>query len=119
VVTIDLQQDAQAVVARLQGAVREYAAKHQTPSTAKSHTPYHPEFAMSWYTAHAIMFVRFKEGRQEHYPVWENVLLIRAASEEEAFTRACERAKQDEGDSNDTFTGKAGRPSGSSRAFGN
>jgi hypothetical protein len=64
---------------------------------------------MSWYAAHLIMVVRYKRGGQERFPVWENIVLIEASSVEEAFAKAEERAKQDEGDSRGTFTW-AGEP---------
>ncbi len=58
---------------------------------------------MPWYAAHAIMYVRFKAGRQSTYPVWENVLLIDARDPVAARRKAERRAKQDEGDSGGTF----------------
>lgn len=64
---------------------------------------------MGWYAASAIMYVRFKDGGQEHFPVWENVLLIEASNDEEAEVKARERAAADEGDSGGTFTWE-GRP---------
>lgn len=64
---------------------------------------------MSWYTAHAIMYVKFKDNNQDEYPFWENIILIEAASDEEAAAKATARAKEDEGDSEDSFTWE-GRP---------
>lgn len=64
---------------------------------------------MSWYAAHAVMYVRFKDDQQESYPFWENILLIEANSDEEALAKATQRAKEDEGDSRGTFTW-LGRP---------
>ena len=64
---------------------------------------------MTWYAAHAIMYVKFKDSVQDKYPVWENIILIEAQSDEEAFRKAEERAKEDEGDSKETFTWQ-GRP---------
>ena len=58
---------------------------------------------MAWFAAHAIMYVRFKDGRQDHYPVWENVLLIEAPDINDAESMARDRARQDEGDSDGTF----------------
>ncbi len=66
---------------------------------------------MPWYAASAIMYVRFKDGQQDHYPVWENILLVEAASESLAQERATERARLDEGDSDGTFRWN-GRPAG-------
>jgi hypothetical protein len=59
---------------------------------------------MNWYAAHAVMYVKFRNGQQDKYPLWENILLIAAGSDEEAMTKATMRAKQDEGDSEGTFT---------------
>jgi hypothetical protein len=59
---------------------------------------------MPWYAASAIMLVKFKDGNQDSYPVWENVHLIQAASPEEAEEKATKRAKNDEGDHSGTFT---------------
>ena len=43
---------------------------------------------MTWYAAHVIMYVRFTEGLQDRYPVWENVFIVESANEETARTRA-------------------------------
>ncbi len=59
---------------------------------------------MAWYAAHAIMYVKFKGGIQDKYPFWENIILIEAGTDEEAFKKAEIRAKEDEGDSQGTFT---------------
>lgn len=58
---------------------------------------------MPWYSASAIMFVQFKDGKQDSYSVWENVHLLQASNREEAEERAIKRAKDDEGDSSGTF----------------
>ena len=58
---------------------------------------------MAWYAAHAIMYVRFKSGKQATYPVWENVLLVDARTPAAASRKAERRARQDEGDSGGTF----------------
>ena len=58
---------------------------------------------MPWFAAHAIMYVRFKDGRQDPYPVWENVLLIEAADFNGAESAARDLARQDEGDADGTF----------------
>ena len=64
---------------------------------------------MAWYAASAIMYVRFKDGPQADYPVWENVLLIEAESAEVAEERATTRARRDQGDSLGSFRWN-GRP---------
>lgn len=59
---------------------------------------------MSWFAAHAIMYVRFRDGVQTPTPVWENVLLIEAPDGRTAWRLAKERAKQDEGVDDGSFT---------------
>lgn len=58
---------------------------------------------MPWYAASVVMYTKFKDGVQDKYPIWENVLLIEAASPDEALERAAKRGKQDEGDSSGTY----------------
>ncbi len=65
---------------------------------------------MNWYAAHLILYVRFKEPPQEHFPVWENIVLIAAESADEAGAKAELRGHEDEGDSDGSFTW-GGRPS--------
>jgi hypothetical protein len=62
------------------------------------------EASMSWFAAHVVMVVRHKSGRQKRFPVWENIFLIQAASEEQAFAKAEARGRQDEGDDDGSFT---------------
>lgn len=62
-----------------------------------------------WYAAHIVMYVRRKSKTPGKIPVWENIVLIKADSEEAAFAKAQERGKQDEGDDDGTFTW-AGQP---------
>ena len=64
---------------------------------------------MSWYAAHAIMYVKFRDNNQNKYPFWENVYLIEAESDKEACNKTTARAKEEEEDSNGTFTWE-GRP---------
>jgi hypothetical protein len=59
---------------------------------------------MTWYAAHTIMYVKFADGNQEKYPIWENIILIEANSDEEALEKAETRAKEDESESEDDFT---------------
>ena len=59
---------------------------------------------MPWYAASVIMYVKFKDGIQNKYPIWENVILIRARSQKAALSLAKKRAKRDEGDSDGSFT---------------
>jgi hypothetical protein len=58
---------------------------------------------MPWFAASAIMFVEFKDGTQDYYPVWENVLLIEAEDGAAALRSAERRAREDEGDSSGSF----------------
>lgn len=58
---------------------------------------------MSWYSAHIVMVVELKDAVQEHYPAWENIILIEAANEEEAFRKAESRGRADEGDEGGSF----------------
>jgi len=50
---------------------------------------------MTWYAAHIVLYVRLKRRRQARYPVWENIVLIRARTVDEAFAKAEERGRQD------------------------
>ncbi|MBI3823905.1 MAG: DUF4288 domain-containing protein [Planctomycetes bacterium] len=56
-----------------------------------------------WYAAHIVMYVRRKHKPLPKVPVWENIILIKAESEEEAFAKAEERGKQDASDKEDDF----------------
>jgi hypothetical protein len=55
-----------------------------------------------WYAAHILMYVKRKKVHGK-IPVWENIVLIKADSEEAAFAKAQQRGKQDEGDDDGTF----------------
>jgi hypothetical protein len=59
---------------------------------------------MSWFAAHIIMSVKLKAKLQRRFPVWENIVLVEADSEERAFQRAERRGRLDEGDDDGTFT---------------
>lgn len=41
-----------------------------------------------WYCAHIVMLMAFDEEEQDVFPFWENVVLVEADSEEEAFEKA-------------------------------
>jgi hypothetical protein len=58
---------------------------------------------MKWYVAHVIMYVKFKDGRQNHYPIWENFHLIKASTPEKAWKKADECGRMAEGDSQGSF----------------
>jgi hypothetical protein len=58
---------------------------------------------MRWYAAHAIMVTKFKDGNQNKFPIWENIILVIADSPDEAREKATMRARDDEGDSLGTY----------------
>lgn len=41
-----------------------------------------------WFAAHVILLARFKDGNQDSFPVWENIILIEAESADEAWEKA-------------------------------
>jgi hypothetical protein len=45
------------------------------------------------------MYVKFKDGNQDKYPIWENIILIEASSSDEAWDKAIIRAREDEDES--------------------
>ena len=59
---------------------------------------------MSWYAAHLVMAVRLKSGRHKRVPIWENIVLIQADAEDDAFAKAEKRGRADEGDDDGSFT---------------
>jgi hypothetical protein len=59
--------------------------------------------AMKWYVAHVIMYVKFKDGKQDRYPIWENLHLIKAPTPEKAWEKADKCGHEAEGDSDDSF----------------
>ena len=59
---------------------------------------------MSWFAAHLIMSVKLKGKRQRRFPVWENIVVIEADSEEQAFRKAEHRGRLEEGDEDGSFT---------------
>ena len=64
---------------------------------------------MTWYAAHIVMVVKYKGRAQRRYPAWENVVLVRAASEQSAIAKAEAIGREGEGDDDGTFrwAGKA------------
>ena len=56
-----------------------------------------------WIAAHLVMYVKLKERPQEGFPVWENIVLIKADSEKEAFVKAGRRGKEEAGDEDGSF----------------
>ena len=61
---------------------------------------------MTWYAAHIILWTKFLDGVQDSYPVWENVVLINAATSDEAFARADRKGEFEAADSNHTYNGR-------------
>lgn len=59
-----------------------------------------------WYTAHAVVVLRLKEGAQDEFRVWENIFLVKAESEEEALKKAEIRSREDEGEDGLTLDGQ-------------
>jgi hypothetical protein len=57
----------------------------------------------NWYAAHLILYVKLKDLPQRKYTVWENIVLVKAATDEEAFAKAESRGKEEEGDDGGTF----------------
>lgn len=43
---------------------------------------------MTWYAAHIVTYIKFLDGKQDTYPIWENVVLIEANSDDIAFREA-------------------------------
>jgi hypothetical protein len=58
---------------------------------------------MTWFAAHIVMVVHLKGQKQSRFPVWENVILLSAKSEEEAFVKAEHHGRTDEGDDDGSF----------------
>jgi hypothetical protein len=58
---------------------------------------------MNWYSAHIIMYVELRDRTQQRYPVWENIVLIKARDADAAFETAERRGRSEEGDSDGSF----------------
>jgi hypothetical protein len=56
-----------------------------------------------WYAAHVVMYVKRKDGRPGKTTLWENIVLLKASSAAEAFEKAQQRGRDDEGDDDGTF----------------
>jgi hypothetical protein len=50
---------------------------------------------VTWYAAHLLFYVKLKRKRQIRYPIWENVVLISAKDDDDAFAKAEQRARED------------------------
>ncbi len=60
---------------------------------------------IQWYAAHIVMAVKLLEGVQTEFKVWENIILISATSGDEAYEKAENRARADEGGDGFTWGG--------------
>jgi Domain of unknown function (DUF4288) len=58
---------------------------------------------MRWFAAHIVMTVEFKQHEQDYFPAWENIVLIKAVSEAEAYQQAEALGRADQGDDGGTF----------------
>ncbi len=43
---------------------------------------------INWYAVSIIMLIKFDDGNQDTYPIWENIVLIKAESVSKAFKKA-------------------------------
>jgi hypothetical protein len=50
---------------------------------------------MSWYAAHLIVYFKRRKGPQKRFLVWENIVLIRAKSSDEAYEKAEQLGRED------------------------
>ena len=64
---------------------------------------------MTWFAAHVVMVVKFKRGPQKRFPVWENIVLVKADTEQQAFAKA-EALGNDEANDNDGSFRWDGKP---------
>ena len=60
---------------------------------------------MTWYAAHIILLTKFLGGVQDSYPVWENVVLINAATSDEAYAIADRKGNAEASGENHTYNG--------------
>jgi len=58
---------------------------------------------MTWYAAHIVMYVELQDRPQQRFPVWENVVAIRAENEAEAFEKAEQYGRAEEGNDGGSF----------------
>ena len=58
---------------------------------------------MSWFAAHIVLRVEFKTQPQARFPLWENIVLLQAETGEEAFAKAEQRGREEEGDDDGSF----------------
>ncbi|MBL8798350.1 MAG: DUF4288 domain-containing protein [Planctomycetia bacterium] len=58
---------------------------------------------MKWFAAHLVMAVHWKGEGQTRFPVWENIVLVAAKSENEAFAKAEAYGQSEAGDEGGSF----------------
>jgi hypothetical protein len=51
---------------------------------------------MNWYAAHMIHYFKYRRSRQRSFLVWENIVLIRAATADAAFAKAERLGREEE-----------------------
>jgi hypothetical protein len=65
---------------------------------------------MAWFSATFISVARLRTGEQDSYPVWEDICLIEASTDDEAFRKAEELGKsRDSDDQTLTLNGQPAR----------
>jgi uncharacterized protein DUF4288 len=64
---------------------------------------------MRWYAAHVIIYFKRKKGPQKRFLVWENIVLVRAKTSDEAWEKA-ERLGRLEESADDGTTRIDGHP---------
>src|SRR5947209_19160662 len=92
-------------LAARRGVRRPRTSPKDHPGAKIPRLPQHSETkakAMKWYAAHIVLYVHIPEG-QERFPVWENVVLIRAATEQQAFAKAETLGQSEQGDDDGSF----------------
>ena len=58
---------------------------------------------MRWFAASIVLYVKYKDNKQNNYPIWENIYLISAMTPNEAYRKAISLGKNQQGDSNGTL----------------
>jgi hypothetical protein len=64
---------------------------------------------MTWYAAHAVLLVVFRDGDQREFPIWENIYLVAGDTPQDARAAAERFARQVADAEDDSFTWD-GRP---------
>lgn len=62
---------------------------------------------MPWYAAHTLEYARFDDGNQDRYVIYENILLIKAASIDDARVEAERIARAESNTSPVTVDGRS------------